>query len=316
MIESASFSKNLNKKDKRCRISKWWRKEKPMTVCIAAISENLTGSPKIVFASDRLVSGGVCFEAGVSKIQPLSVYAWIMSSSNDALASDGIILKIQEMISAGEKAGKTFSIEQIANAFSLECKNRLKSEREKQIFSQYGLTEDEFKNKSSELSELVVKDILDKLHEFKYDFEVEFLLIGFDSQPYLPHINTINEFGDIQISDHMGFATIGSGKYLAFPEMTKYAYHPNTPLSESVMRVYWSKKVAERVGGVGKETDLLVLHVDPKTGIRFWASESAHKKILDDAFALIRSNEVEISLKTISELGLLFGHKNDTETSK
>lgn len=269
-----------------------------MTVCIAAICESQTGSPKIVFASDRLVSGGVCFEEGVSKIQPLALYAWVMSSSNDALTSDGIILKIQKTLACNSKEGKQIEIEQIAAMFSQECKNKLKVEREKHVYSHYGYTENEFKENSNKSSDFVIKDILDRLHEFNYDFEVEFLLIGFDFPPYMPHIYTINESGDITVSDHMGFATIGSGKYLAFPEITKYAYNLNTPLAESVMRVYWSKKVAERVGGVGKATDLLVLHVTPENMLGIWESQKIHKDILDKGFDDIKNQEVAISLNT------------------
>jgi hypothetical protein len=284
-------------------------RKKIMTVCIAAISESQTKNPKIVFASDRLVSAGVCFEGGVSKIHLLSQNAWVMSSSNDALASDGIILKIQKALA---KNGTQIEIEQIATLFSQECKNKLKSEKEKQVFLQYGLTENNFMDKSSSMSDLIVKDILDRSHEFKYEFEVEFLLIGFDSEPYVPHIYTINGLGDIQVSDHLGFATIGSGQYLAFPEMTKYAYHTNTGLSEAIMRVYWSKKAAERVGGVGKATDLLVLHVD-SGGIRFWEAQKEHKDVLDKGLEEIRAKEIEISISTIDVFGKLFRQDEDAK---
>ena len=236
-----------------------------------------------------------------------------MSASNDALASDGIILKVQDLITS--KKDVNLTIEQIANIFSQECKNKLKLERENQIYLQYGLTEEEFKEKSNKLSELIVKDILDRLHEFKYDFEVEFLLVGIDSNPFVPHLYTITEMGDIQNSDHMGFATVGSGKYLAFPEMTKYAYHPNSSLSESIMRVYWSKKIAERVGGVGKETDLVVLHTAPESEVMLWIAESKHKELLDKKLEDIHKFEFNTSVETLKELtDTVFNLKQELKT--
>ncbi|MFY9750804.1 MAG: hypothetical protein WAK75_04320 [Methanoregula sp.] len=293
------------KKDKRPGINKRAYSEKPMTVCIAAICDSISPSPKIVFASDRLVSAGVSFESGVSKSQYLTPNAWIMSSSNDALASDGIILKIQKILADSPDAGKQIPIEQIANMISQECKNKIRLERENQVFSQFGINESDFAEKSIKISTLVVADILNRLREFKYQFEVEFLVIGFDFIPaknlYMPHIYSINELGDILPTDHLGFATSGSGKYLAFPEITKYAYQPNTPLSEAVLRVYWSKKIAERVGGVGKETDLLILHAI-KDGVKLWIAPPETKKMLDDKLEAVRKDEIKISLEVITEL--------------
>lgn len=42
---------------------------KPMTVCIAAICDAYTESPKIVFVADRLISAGIQFEHGIEKVK-------------------------------------------------------------------------------------------------------------------------------------------------------------------------------------------------------------------------------------------------------
>lgn len=287
------------RKHKRRRTRKWLHKEKPMTVCIAAIADALTNSPKIVFAADRLVSAGVCFESGVPKIKELTNYAYVMISSNDALVSDLIATKAQKIVFDHLEKKNKLTIEQIAELFSKECEMRLKQDKEKKVFSEYNLTSDEFKNKSKDLHDRIVQDIICKLYNYEYSLETLFLIIGIDSKP---HIYTVDQGGDVRLWDSIGFATAGDGGYLAYPEITKFSYNPNSGLSGVLVRVYNSKKVAERVGGVGKETDLAVLWVAPDKDVALWVAPDKVKDLLDEDIEDMKQKEEEIIKKVESKL--------------
>jgi 20S proteasome alpha/beta subunit len=223
-----------------------------MTVCIAMIAKNTqSGLPTIVFTADKLVSTNtVCFEGGNPKIAHLYPHTYVMTSSDDALSSDEIVIKTQQKLSKLFNSDENLTVEQIVNILSQECKSKYEleiEERRKQIFSRYNFTSEEFKFKSKDLSEKIVLDVIESLHEIEYDFKTNyfkanFLIVGIDTEP---HIYVVNELGKIEIFDHIGFATIGSGQFLAFPEITRSAYLSNISDVTAVMTVYKAKKAAD-----------------------------------------------------------------------
>lgn len=283
-------------------------KEIPMTVCIAAIAEITSESPKIVFASDRLVSAGVCFESGVPKIKMLTNYSCVMLSSNDALTSDYIVTQAQKKIDEALKLGEKPTIEEIVGWISEACKNKLKSEKEKVVLSKrYDLTYDELKGKSKDLHERIIQDIITETDNFEYYFISQFLVVGIDSKP---HIYVVDQEGNFQLCDLVGFATVGEGNYLAYPEITKFSYNPDVSLSEAIVRVYNAKKVAERVSGVGKETDLATLWVTSEKEVALWEADKDLKKILDDEMEEMRKQEIEAYSKVMLKVSEIFTGKS------
>ena len=105
-----------------------------MTICIA-ITADIKGSPKIVFAADRMVSTDwVTYDSGLSKAQFVTEYAVIMTASDDILTSTEIMEKTINVITALNLPEKK-KVEEIADILSKICQERLQSEgREK--FSQ------------------------------------------------------------------------------------------------------------------------------------------------------------------------------------
>ena len=310
LINGGTFSKK-HRKNKRRRINKKQHSEKPMTVCIAAIAEALTDSPKIIFAADRLVSAGVCFESGVPKIRELTNYAYVMISSNDANASDLIATRVQKIVFDNLEKKNRLTIEQIADLFSKECEMRLKQDKEKMIFYDYALTSEEFKNKSKDLHDRIVQEIISKIYNYEYPLITSFLILGIDSNP---HIYTVDQDGDVRLWDSIGFATAGDGGYLAYPEITKFSYNPNASLSEVLVRVYNSKKVAERVRGVGKSTDLAALWVAPNKEVALWVAPNEVYELLDKGIENMRDKENEIYTNVMTELHTMFTKKSSDES--
>ena len=312
-INGGTFSKT-NGKNKRCRVYKRQHSEKLMTVCIAAIADANTESPKIVFAADRLVSSWVNFESGVPKIRGLTNYAFVFIATNNAPIANGIILRVEEQIKSF--SGKKLTVEQIVQLISKECKNKLDGERERYVLSPFGLTYDEFIKKSKDMLKELANVIMVNLCNFEdndYEFEAEFMLIGIEEKP---SIYIINQKGEFTPSDYAGFATIGSGKYMAFPEITKFTYHPNVDMGQALVRVYNSKKIAERVGGVGKETDLGVLHLTKDKTVALWIAEVDVKNLLDKGIDDVKTQEMKIYTEVIKKLYDMFGKENGKNEQK
>jgi hypothetical protein len=266
-----------------------------LTVCIAAICETASDSPKIVFSADSLISAGLQFERWGGKISPLSDYCYVMASSSDALLSDMIVNEVQSKVS-----GSVPTIKEIADLFSTTCINEKRKQQERDVLGPLGLSYDSFHANSKNMSPELVREIMNSLTYYRYKFETEFLIVGIDMLPNpTAHIYTVNHDGECKLHDFLGFAVIGSGYTLAFPELTKLAYSPFvTTWEEALIRVYDAKKVAERMAGVGPVTNLAVLNinVDEKTKIRkpvvWWPMQDTFK-ILDGGIEKLKKNDLD-----------------------
>jgi 20S proteasome alpha/beta subunit len=301
-LKSASHSKKLRKKNKRDRIRKREHEGQPMTVCVAAIAEMNTSYPKIVIAADREVTTDwISYTSGVGKIRELTKYCWVMISTNNALVSNDIISKSIERLNLFFKdhPDEKLAIEQIVELISQECKFKLDIERERFVLSPHGLSYDSYIEKSKNISREHIEIITDDLKEFEsynYNFRAEFLVFGIDTTP---HIFTIVQNGQYVSSDFEGFAIIGGGKSTAFPEFTKYLFRPDLHWLTVLHRVYTSKKVAERVGGVGPDTDLIVFHMTEEGDIFPWQAYDDTKLLLDASMKKVRDAEIAIYSKSL-----------------
>jgi hypothetical protein len=297
MINGGTFLERERKHKKRS-ISKKPYCEKPMTVCIAAIAEANTDHPKIVIAADREVSipSWISYTSGVGKIRALTQYCWVMTSTNNALLSEDLITKtidhINELLKDSPETKLT--IKQIVELLAENCKDWLNNIRERCVLSPHGLTYDSYMVRSRELSREHIEILTNDLKNFEmdvYDFSAEFLVFGIDVKP---HIFTLTQSGLFASADFEGFAIAGAGKATAFPEFTKYPFNPSNHWLYVLHRVYTSKKVAERVGGVGPDTDLIVMHLGDESKIMYWPADDDTKKLLDKGMKDVRDNENKI----------------------
>ena len=309
VISGGTFTSiRANRKNKKRRIQKKVNREKLMTVCIAAIAEANTPYPKIVLAADREVSTDwISYTSGVGKIRALTNYCWVMISTDNALVGNDIITKSIDKLNINLKNNpeEKLTIEQIAELLSKECKQKLDTERERFVLSPHGLSYDSYIEKSRDLSREHIEILTDDLKEFEaynYNFHVEFLVFGIDTKP---HIYTVVQNGQYVSSDIEGFAIIGGGKSTAFPEFTKYIYTPDSNWRYVLHRVYTSKKVAERVGGVGPDTDLYVMHLTENGKVAYWPADNDTKKLLDSGIKEVMKNEVAIYTKLLERFDTL-----------
>ena len=151
------------------RLRRW----KEMTVCIAALSDIYTQNPKIIFAADRLVSAGIQFEHGVSKIGQITYNCYVMVTSNDSLESDMIFKKVQ-----GDVAGKKLTVEDVARLFAKECQQLQHHQRQRDILSKLGLDYETYLKKSKTMSDELSKMIYSRLTSWESEFETQFIVLG------------------------------------------------------------------------------------------------------------------------------------------
>lgn len=280
------------------------RRLKPVTVCISAICDAIpNGSPKIVLCADRLVSSGIQFEGGESKIKRITPSCYAMVSSNDSSASDLILERTKEKVLA---SGHIDKIKDIVLVLQQECRNYHKECLERDVLSKY--------NEMIEILKLEPKSFIEKatkeVQDYDYPLECEFIIAGLEPSKEA-HIYWVSQNGEYRLEDSLGFTTIGSGGGLAFLQMTKYSYARNKGFQLAIPLVYFAKKIAERAEGVGRSTDLAVLHYrepprsDNKPRLLVLSVRSFLKK-LNATYKTIQANELKEMQKIINEVKTLF----------
>lgn len=231
--------------------------KKPVTICIATICEQNTGMPRIVFASDRLVTDqdGYTFELGVPKLKLLANHC-ILMEAGDSFRGDLILEKWKEKVNNVDTANKMRHSE-IIKILQLCYREIFDESLENEIFTPRGLTRQEFYEKFSTFPEWY--SLMTDFKVESFDFGVTFITTGIDidyeQNLTMGRLTRFTNRGQPEILDSLGFAMAGIGQKMSFPELTRNRYSPNDTLSEALVRTYWAKRSAERMIGVGTKTD-------------------------------------------------------------
>jgi hypothetical protein len=265
---------------------------KPVTICIAAICDATT-NPTILFCADRLVSAGIQFEGGSSKILQPTINCIVMETSNDSATSELVLEKFRHNLDRKKK----YSIDELSNILSQECIKFRADVLDRQVVSRYNLAIEKLHAPPDSL----LRDAVNELRIYPYPM-FEFIVTGIDDIG--AHIYTVDQDGNVKSWDFLGFTTIGSGGELAFSEMTKWTYSYQHPLSLSIPRIYFAKKASERAQGVGASTDYGFLtrikkpdseEIVPQTV--FLSTMPEFIKSLDDAYQSIHNYEADTIVK-------------------
>jgi hypothetical protein len=233
------------------------KREYPMTICIATICEQNTGTPRIVFASDRLVTDqdGYTFELGVPKLK-LIAHHCILMEAGDSFRGELILEKWKEKVPDFEQANKMRHSE-IINILRLCYKEIFNESLETEIFSPRGLTRQGFYEDFAKFPEWY--GFMTDFKVESFNFGVTFIATGIDidhkNDLTMGRLTRFSGRGQPEILDSLGFAMAGIGEKMSFPELTRNRYSPNDTLAEALVRTYWAKRSAERMIGVGTKTD-------------------------------------------------------------
>ena len=235
-----------------------------MTICIATICEQNTGNPRIVFASDRLVTDqdGYTFELGVPKIKLLADHCMLMEAG-DSFRGDRILEKFRQKVPTMEQANK-MKMSEIIETLRLCYHEIFEESIETEIFSPRGLTRKSFYEKFSQFPEWYSLMMDFKVEGF--NFGVTFIVMGIeidqDRKLTMARLTRFSGRGEPEILDSLGFAMAGIGEKMSFPELTRQRYSPNNSLADALVRTYWAKRASERMIGVGPKTDFGLIWVE------------------------------------------------------
>lgn len=245
-----------------------------MTICIAAIG---TEAKKefIVFATDHMITTGTGqFEHSFAKYKELNKTTVAMLAGQALLFEDLTQLNNRDI-----------HIDEIKKQIFENFKKKRKDVIENEIFSIYGINQDFFvESLQKPIPNPFIHTILEKVSNFKLVTNI--LLIGYNDG--LAIISEINEGGIFDFRN-INFHTIGTGAVQASNTLLFQKHSKNDNLSRAIYNVYKSKRNAEVMQGVGKETDILIL------------TEDGMKKISDEKINI---------LKDIYEAELKFGKDN------
>lgn len=219
----------------------------PMTICIAAIAKE-NDNEHIVFATDHMITTNMGqFEHSIVKYSELNKNTVAMLAGQALLFDD--IVKINDDIIGYEEIKK-----QLFDNF----KEKRKEIIENEIFDVFGIDQQFFVDSlQKQIPNGFISFILTKVSELR--LKTKILLVGFVDS--LAQITDIDEMGITDFRS-MNFHAIGSGATQAVNTLLFQKHSKTDPLLITIYNVYKAKRNAEVSGGVGKETDLLVLGDD------------------------------------------------------
>ena len=218
-----------------------------MTICIAAIAKQ-DGNEYIIFSTDHMVSTAIGqFEHSMIKYKEINKNTVAMLAGNPLIFDD--LVKVE---------GKDLSYTQIQNGIFDNFKKKRKEIIRNEIFDVYGIDQKFFVEAlTKQIPNAHINNILEQVSEFT--LKTGILLIGFDNS--IARISEITENGVSDFRD-MNFHAIGSGNMQAVNTMLFQKHDKRETLLGTVYNVYKSKRNAEVLEGVGKETELLILGLD------------------------------------------------------
>jgi 20S proteasome alpha/beta subunit len=272
-----------------------------MTVCIAAICENDTDSPKIVLASDRMITFQdiIQFEHELPKLEEVA--------PNCVVATAGTATLHTELL-RNAKIPKTDTIQpirEIAQRIKDSFDKARKEEIENIVLKRYGFDNFEsFYKMQSSLSNNLSDEIIGEITD--YEFDLQILIAGIDESG--PHIYKIDVDNVMMPFDALGYEGAGIGFEHSRTTFFSSSYTDKFPLSKALYTVYKAKNIAEKAPGVGKATDFWLIK---KSGEKISIEKNLDEILKNIAFffhqeqeAVKNSVDYEFLDKRVSELKL------------
>ena len=240
-----------------------------MTICIAAIGKN-SNEEFIIFATDHMVttpSGQ--FEQSIEKFKAINKTTVAMFSGN-ALLFQKIMDKLDSKLKDSEY-GK------LADAIHTSMRDVRIETFEKEVLGIYNLKLPELKAfLDKKIENNYVNDMLFKLSAYSLGSAI--LTVGFKDQS--AQITLITEYIKVEHRD-LNFGAIGSGEAQAINTLMFQKHSKDNDLGTTLYNVYKAKRNAEVAVGVGKETDMYILH-QKKGLIRI---KPSYEKQLDEVYS-------------------------------
>jgi hypothetical protein len=232
-----------------------------VTVCIAAVCD---GGKAIVVGADRMFTAGppvnLEFETAEKKIEALSLSCVALLSGNSALGTEilqGALARLQ----GAQKPQVVLAAEAVKESYA---QVRGAKVRDTIITPYLGpdfiRVEQLGANIPTYLKDqpAVYQQLAMLMNNFNMGSDI--IVAGVDDQG--ARLAVIGHPGTIAWFDKLGYAAIGSGGIHATMQLSLGAHTRNSPLVDTLYRVYDGKRASEVAPGVGQETDIAIVYPD------------------------------------------------------
>jgi hypothetical protein len=221
----------------------------PLTVCIAAICDDESGSAIVTCVDGKASSFLGSQELAVKYRLVNPRWTVLTSGSQD---------EINLLLPLFRKHFYSLANKDETNIVPL-VENIIRERREQKLDhftqSRYSVSFEEFMKHGKERfpSDIFHADVYSIS---RIEIEAELIIAGFLDDG-MPMLLQTDRFGSVKIMDH--FATVGEGAFLAEASLLQRQHHEISPIEKTIYNVYEAKRHAERVPSVGKETVLIVM---------------------------------------------------------
>lgn len=266
-----------------------------MTVCIAAVCNSIAGRQVcVIAAADRMITiGDIEYEPEQTK----SVFFadnTIGLFAGDMQLHVAIIPRVHARIKdALHENPRNINVSQIAEFYAEEFAFYRRTLAEREILVPRGLSFDRFLTRQATMAHWQVNDLDSRLASYYIGSTA--IIAGID--PTGGHVYKITDPGVATCFDTPFFACAGAGEFLATTQFMVGRYDKTWPVEKALWLTFTAKARAEMAGGVGKQTDLVVI----SAGQRHILSED-EKKELYDLFARSSAQEDAASNAAVAEV--------------
>jgi hypothetical protein len=223
------------------------------TLCLASICRGR----RIVGICDAMLSNQEWSgDRMAMKAKPL-INDWCVMTAGDPSAAVPILRDVEDrLIAMGDKQRATLgsTVQAFKEAFAVRIK-----EQAELILLPFGMTLQNYHQIGPPLGQTFQKVLFDITN---LSMGATFLAFGFDDEKEA-HIFTIEDQGNVKYFDLAGFWAIGSGSPAALGSLFNNSHSRFASYHQTVKNLCEAKFAAEAAPGVGKESFLVVLEVDP-----------------------------------------------------
>ncbi len=232
-----------------------------MTVCIAAICD---GGKAIVVAADRMFTAGppinLEFETAEKKIEELSPSCVALLSGNSAFGTE-IMQGALARLHGAQRPQVVLAAESVKESYAHVRATKV---RETIIVPNLGPDFSRAEGLGINIP-TYLKDqpnVYGQLTMVMSNFNMgsDIIVAGVDDQG--ARLAVIGHPGTVAWFDKLGYAAIGSGGIHATMRLSLGAHTRNSPLVDTLYRVYDGKRASEVAPGVGQETDIAIVYPD------------------------------------------------------
>lgn len=234
------------------------RNRSRVTVCIAAACQ-YNSQPFIVAASDYMLTAAhdtIQYEPRLQKLATLSPLSCICLYSGDANQVADILNPVRQFAQKNPSSTINDVAQECASSYQKIRRNRV----EANYLNPLGLDFHTFHQDQRLLDSTLVQKLSKEMLGENSDLGIEILIAGVDisggAQIYI-----IDDPGQIESRNNLGFASIGVGRVHADPIFMFEKYMRTETLYKSIFLTYVAKRAAEVAPGVGQLTDMFLITI-------------------------------------------------------